>query len=166
MKSKTLLLTCVLMLAIAGVVAAQMPDTTPPAPATTTALATSNTEISVSGTVVSWTSSELVIDKGAGQLMTFALDPKVLPATSFNAGERVTIRYHSLSGGTVYQVSNVAVDTQPRVAETQPKAEPRNYEVTTPADPQLPRTASGLPLLALLGLLAAGGAVAVRVVRS
>ena len=165
MKSKTLLLTCVLMLAIAGVVTAQMPDTTAPAPGTTTFLATANTEISVSGTVVSWTSTELVIDKGAGQHMTFALDPKVLPATTFTAGERVTVRYHSLSGGTVYQVSNVAVDTQPRVAEIQPKAEPRNYETTTSADLQLPETASGLPLLGLLGLLAMGGALAVCVAR-
>lgn len=171
MKSKLLLLTCAILLACAGVASAQMPATDPPAPGTSTALATTNAEISVTGKVVSWTSSELLIETSPGERMTFALDPKGLPAATFAVGERVTVRYHSLSGGTVFQVSNVALEpiakAEPLVkAELQPRAEPNSYEVAAPADPQLPQTASGLPLMALFGLLAAGGAVVVRVVRS
>jgi len=156
---KTFLLTCAFMLAIAGAVSAQVAGTTEPAPVATTALATENLEISVSGEVVSSTATELVIDSDAGQRMTFALDSETSPTTSFTAGERVTVQYHTLSGGTVYQAASIVVEPPAEVEQ------PPVDEMTTPASPRLPETASGLPLIGLLGLLAAGGAVAVRAAR-
>lgn len=189
MKLRTLLLTCACMLALAGVVNAQMTDTTKPAPVTTTDLATATSEISVSGTVVSSTSTELVIDSNAGQRMSFALDRNAIPAANFTVGEHVTVQYHSLSGGTVYQAAHVVIEPRVKVepmarvepmakveptttveprTEVEPmaKVEPRNYDVTAPDGAQLPRTASNLPLIGLLGLLALSGAVVTRVALS
>lgn len=153
---RTLLLTCAFMLAIAGAAVAQTADTVTPAPAAPTALATSTTELSVSGKVVSSTATELVIDSDAGQRMTFALDGDTTPATSFTAGERVTVQYHTLSGGTVYHAATIALLPEDKVEP--PVAEVAELD-------SLPNTASGLPLLGLLGLLAVGGAVTVRMAR-
>ena len=166
MMRKTFLLTCAFMLVIAGAVAAQTADQTAPAPAPeTTALATSNAEISVSGTVVSSTATELVIKSDDGLPMTFALDPKTSPKATFTAGERVTVQYHSLTGGTVFQA--VTIDVEPAAqAEPMDKDEPADSENMTSTSPRLPQTASLLPLIGLLGLLSFAGAVGVRVARS
>jgi len=153
MKWRTLLLTCALVFGITGVAAAQTADTTTPAPEATTALATSDSEISVSGEVVSSTSTELVIDSDAGERMTFALDPETSEVASFTAGERVTVRYRTSSSGTVHQAASIAVEPPAEVDE----------ETTLDS---LPATASSLPLIGLLGFLALGGAVALRVARS
>jgi hypothetical protein len=161
MKCRTLLLTCAFLLLVSGAVAAQVTDTKPAAPPETTTLAATSTDISVSGKVVSSTSTELAIDTDAGQRMTFALDPKTTPVTTFTVGERVTVQYHSTSGGTVYQAASITVEAPVPV-----KVETQVAEVTTPASPRLPDTGSALPLIGLLGLFAVGGAVAVRVVRS
>jgi hypothetical protein len=163
MMRKTLILTCAFMLAIAGVVAAQTADKTEPAPApATTALATSTSEVSVSGEVVSSTATELVIKTDAGEPMTFALDPETSPKANFSAGERVTVQYHSLSGGTVFQA--VTVDVEPAAqAEAVARDEPAGGEDMTSTSPRLPQTASVLPLIGLLGLLSFGGAIGVRV---
>lgn len=144
MKWRTLLLTCALVFGIAGVAAAQTADPVTPAPEATTALATSESQISVSGEVVSTTSTELVIDTDAGERMTFALDPETSDVSTFTVGERVTVRYRSSSSGTVIQAASVAVEPPDR----------------------LPATATSLPLIGLLGLLALGGAAALRVARS
>lgn len=160
MKLRTVILAGACMLALAGFAAAQSEAATPTqVPVATTTLAADATDITVSGEVVSSTSTALVIDSDAGQEMTFELDPLVTPASSFRVGERVTVKYHSLSGGTVYRAANV-------VAETEHQVEPQKYEVASADLPSLPDTATGLPLLALLGLVAVGGAVAVHVVRS
>jgi hypothetical protein len=158
MKFRTLALTFAFVSAIAGVVAAQPLDTTKK-PVETTALANSSSDISVSGKVVSSTSTELVIDSDSGSRMTFALDPNTTPATSFTAGERVTVKYHSSSGGTVYQAASITVDPPTEI-------EREVDEVSTPFNERLPDTASVLPLIALVGFLAVGGAVAVRIARS
>ena len=157
MKLRTLTLTCAFVSAIAGVAAAQPLNTTEK-PAETTALANSASDISVSGEVVSSISTELVVDTDAGSRMTFALDPKATPASSFTAGQRVTVKYHSASGGTVYQAASIAVEPPTEVE--------RPDDVTTSSSDRLPDTASALPLIALLGLLAAGSAVAIRIARS
>lgn len=154
MKSRTLSLTCALMLAITGAVAAQQLERTEPA--TTSALADSSSELAVAGTVVSSTSTELVIDTDAGRRMTFALDPATAPGRTFTPGERVSVQYHSQSGGTVNQIASITV----------PPAEVTRRDPTTRDSSRLPATASALPWIGLLGLLAAGGAVAVRVARS
>jgi hypothetical protein len=160
MKLRTLFMAGALMLTLAGVVAAQTVAPTPtPAPVATTTLADASSDITVSGKVVSSTSTELVIDSDAGQRMSFALDPNTIPTATFTVGERVTVKYHSMSGGTVFQAANIVVEPQTEV-------EPQDVEVVTPDSPQLPETASELPLIGLLGLLAMGGAVVTRVALS
>jgi hypothetical protein len=144
------------MLAIAGTLAAQQVDDKKPA--TTSALANASTDIAVSGDVVSSTSTELVITTDAGKRMVFVLDPATTPATTFTVGEHVAVKYHSTSGGTVYQAANVTVETA--------RTEPRENDSTSADTSALPSTASALPLIGLLGLLALGGAVAVRIARS
>ncbi|HEX4956456.1 MAG TPA: hypothetical protein VF017_23970 [Thermoanaerobaculia bacterium] len=163
MKVRTLLLTSVLMLTVVSTAVAQTPE--PTKPATTAALATTSAEMSVSGTVVSCTSTELVMDSDAGQRMTFALDPKTKPATTFTAGERVTVLYHTMSDGTVYHAASVVIEPRPKVMP-QARVEPQatGYSETSTGS-RLPNTASSLPLIGLLGLLAMGGAVVVRVAR-
>lgn len=160
MRLRTLASTCVLACAIAGAAAAQPLDTNKPAQGPGTALASASSEISVSGKVVSSSSTELVIDSDAGQRMTFALDPDTTTPTTFTAGERVAVRYHSSSGGTVHQAASIAVEPP-----TEVRSRPNELR-TSSTSPRLPDTASGLPLIGLLGLLAVSGAVAVRVVRS
>jgi hypothetical protein len=103
--------------------------------------------------VISATSTELVIDSDAGERMTFALDPETSEVTSFTAGERVTVRYRTSSSGTVFQAASIAVEPPVEVDEE------------TTLD-RLPATASSLPLTGLLGLLALGGAAALRATRS
>ena len=153
MKWTTLLLTCALVFGIAGVAAAQTADAVTPEPEATTALASSDSEISVSGEVVSSTSTELVIDSDAGERMTIALDPDTSEVASITAGERVTVRYRTSSSGTVHQVASIAVEP------------PAEVDEETTFD-RLPATASSLPLLGLLGFLALGGAAALRFARS
>jgi len=153
MKLRTALLMCAFVLAIAGAVVAQT------VPAATAPLARTNSDISVTGKVISSTSTELVMDNDAGQRMTFVLDPQTSSPTAFTVGARVTVLYHTQSGGTAYQAASISVLPPAAIA-------PQVAEVTTPATPRLPRTASGLPLLGLLGLFAASGALAVRVARS
>src|SRR4030095_12180144 len=152
MKRRLLLLTCVLTLLVAGAAVAQMTDTTPAKPPGTMTMAMSTPEISVSGKVVSSTSTELAIDNDRGERMTFLLDPKTAPATTFTVGDRVTVQYHARSDNTMFQAARITVE--PPV-----KVETHVAEVTTPAPAPLPATASGLPLIGLLGFLAVGGAV-------
>lgn len=160
MKIRTVILAGACMLALAGIAAAQSAASAPTqVPVATTTLAADATDVTVSGNVVSSSTTALVIDSDAGQRMTFELDPEALPAASFRVGERVTVKYHSLSGGTVYRAANIVVEPKAQI-------EPQGIDVASAGDPPLPVTASGLPLLALLGLGALGGVVAVRVVRS
>ncbi|HVS66020.1 MAG TPA: hypothetical protein VMT85_21250 [Thermoanaerobaculia bacterium] len=142
MKRISILLIFALALVLAGAATAQQAQ---PAQQTSSAesaaLETTTEETTVSGTVVSATSTELVVDTDAGTRMTFALDPT--STTRFAVNERVTVSYHSETGGTVHQAVRVDAD-----------------------EPRLPATAGSLPLIGLLGLLAVGGAVAVRVARA
>ena len=141
MKRISTLLICTLALVLAGAATAQQAQPAQQQPNLAESdLETTTEERTVSGTVVSATSTELVINTDAGTRMTFALDPT--STTRFAVDERVTVAYHSETGGTVHQV------------------------VRATAEPRLPATAGSLPLIGLLGLLAAGGAVAMRVARA
>jgi hypothetical protein len=161
MKRTSTLLICALALVLAGSVAAQEPQPAQlqPSPAESAALETTTEEATVSGTVVSATSTQLVINTDAGTRMTFALDPT--STTRFTAGERVTVEYHTETGGTVHQAVRVAA-AQPAAVTPRAATDSRDFDDRS----SLPATAGSLPLIGLLGLLAVGGAVAVRAARS
>lgn len=134
MKPSRIFLICTFALVFASAATAQPAQET--SSTESAALETTSEETTVSGTVVSATSTQLVIDSDEGERMSFALDPT--STTQFAVDDRVTVAYHSETGGTVQQAVSVA------------------------AEPSLPATAGNLPLIGLLGLLAVGGAVAVR----
>lgn len=141
-------LTAVLTLAIVGRVEAQQVEvTSPPA----TELATSDATVMVTGTVVSSTSSEVVIDTDTGARLTFAVDDTTTRPTSLTAGERVHVQYHALSGGK-YHAADIAAAALAEELD----------EVEVAADPLLPVTASPLALIGLLGLVAASGGFLIR----
>ncbi|HUP24407.1 MAG TPA: hypothetical protein VNB06_15855 [Thermoanaerobaculia bacterium] len=160
MKRISTLLICALALAFAGAATAQQaqPAQLQPSSAESAALETTTEEATVSGTVVSATSTQLVINTDAGTRMTFALDPT--STTRFAVNERVTVAYHTETGGTVHQVVRVAA-TQPAAVTPRADTDSRDYDSA-----RLPATAGSLPLIGRLGLLAVGGAVAVRVARA
>jgi hypothetical protein len=159
MKRISIFLICALALVGTGAAAAQQaqPAQLQPNPPASAPLETRTAETTVSGTVVSATSSQLVINSDAGTRMTFALDPT--STTRFTVGERVTVDYHTETGGTVHQAVRVAA-AQPAAVTPRADTDSRDYD-----DDSLPATAGSLPLIGLLGLLAVGGAVAVRVAR-
>jgi hypothetical protein len=161
MKRTSIFLICALALVGTGAAAQQaQPAQLQETPQASSApLETRTAETTVSGTVVSATSTQLVIDNDAGTRMTFALDPT--STTRFTAGQRVTVDYHTETGGTVHQAVRVAA-AQPAAVTPRADTDSRDYDDRS----SLPATAGSLPLIGLLGLLAVGGAVAVRVGRA
>jgi len=121
---------------------------------------------SVSGTVVSSSSSSLVIKTDSGSRMTFQVDTSSNLPVGIAAGDRVSLDYESLAGGK-YHVSRVSSEstTMPSGSERYGKTETPSTETSGAAGEKpekLPRTASPLPLIALIGSLSVGAAVGIR----
>ena len=138
-------------------------ETTPPATgAASTSTATASLK-SADGKVISTSASSLVILTDAGNRLTFNLDAATAEPASLAAGDRVTVRYSELaaSGNHADSVTLAAAPPSAAVAETTlPSATtPPTAEAATTAAPEaspdLPRTASRLPLILLVGTLAA-----------
>lgn len=147
-----------------------------------------DTSMQVTGTVISSDANRLVVKNDNGQEMVFIITDKQVNASQFHAGDRVTASYTTLAGtGAVVSkiVSAPALETTTKTQYTPPVAEtkvtPPAPAVTTtttttvaPVAPEsydsgnskstieLPATASPMPLVALLGLLGAGGAATIR----
>jgi hypothetical protein len=138
---------------------------------------------SVTGTVVSSTADSLVIDTASGR-QTFTVDASSTVPSGLMAGARVTVAYHSLSGGGMHAatVTTLAPSTgsmtagsttaapAPTAQTTEPTTdtslpEPAPADTASTTSRELPRTASNLPALGLLGLFALGGALALRFAR-
>jgi hypothetical protein len=158
---------------------------------TTVAIADSTTPNTiVTGKVISSTPTQLVVEDGAGARTTFVVDAGAVPSTIM-VGDKVSVTYQSQAGGSfrATNVSAVALSDleSSKVAvndpSTLPPANP-SYESTTTtttststtvADSSLdndltadtlPATASNLPLVLLLGVLALGGFILRTVTRS
>lgn len=139
----------------------------------------------LSGTVVSSSSTQLVIDTATGQ-RTFDVDASSNLPAGLAVGSRVDVDYHELAGGRMHAATvrmSSAAPTTP-TAETTSPTTPTTTDMprtTAPATgtgmaatddddddaPQratgsLPRTASPLPLLGLAGLAALAGGLALR----
>ncbi len=160
-------------LAIASVAAAQ---TNPAAKPTDSGVM--DTSMQVTGAVISSDANRLVVKTDNGQEMVFIITDKQVDASMFRAGDRVTASYTTLAGtGAVVSkvVAAPALVTTTTTTYTPPAAETKVTTTTvvpataTPYDSKaeqtsdvLPATASPLPLVALLGLLGAGGAATIR----
>ena len=137
-------------------------------------------QTSVSGTVVSSTTDTLVIRMDDGTQRTFSVRTStMLPSSRLAAGNRISVRYRPVNGGT-FEAENVTLadasmagapvtgtngsaTTDPSRG-TQPPAASSNEPVpsTTEEDRNLPGAASPLPLLALVGSGAMLTALAMR----
>ena len=125
---------------------------------------------SMDGKVVSTSASALVILTDAGTRQTFNLDAATAEPASLAAGDRVTVRYSTLTGGgnhadavtlaaapSTAPAPSTLTTTQTTTttsASSAPAAEPLPADATAPST-ALPRTASSLPLILLVGTLAA-----------
>lgn len=174
MKYRILIPTLILALASFGTVA--VADSTTP-----------NTI--VSGKVISSTPTQLVVEDTNGARTTFVVDAGAVPSTIM-VGDRVSVTYQSQAGGSFRATNVSAVNLtdleSSKVAMNEsslPPATP-SYDVnsttttttsSTVADNSLdndlsadtlPATASNLPLILLLGVLALGGFILRTVTRS
>jgi hypothetical protein len=174
MKYRILIPTLILALASFGTVA--VADSTTP-----------NTI--VSGKVISSTPTQLVVEDTNGARTTFVVDAGAVPSTIM-VGDRVSVTYQSQAGGS-FRATNVSavnltdLESSDRAMNdsSMPPATP-SYDVSsttttttssTVADNSLdndlsadtlPATASNLPLILLLGVLALGGFILRTVTRS
>jgi hypothetical protein len=174
MRNRLLCLLGVAVLVFATGLAAQ---TTDPAMTTQT----------ISGKVISSSSTSLVIETDTGTRQTFVVDAQSNLPSALTPGSRISVDYHTLSGGTYHAAR--ATTLSAAAAPAQPTTEARPVEPTTTPDTtpapvdttpdtsstmgtttdtdtskttrRMPATASPLPLVGLVGLasLAAGAAL-------
>jgi hypothetical protein len=147
---------CVLGGAIALI--AETPTAANPAPTSTASAALKSAD----GKVISTSASSLVIETDAGNRLTFNLDATTAEPASLAAGDRVTVRYSELvaSGNHADSVTLAAAPPSAVAEATLPSPAPAPAaDAAVPAAPtstsDLPRTASRLPLILLVGTLAA-----------
>ena len=145
-----------------------------------------DTSLQVTGAVITSEANRLVVKTDNGQEMVFIITDKQVDASMFHPGDRVTASYVTLAGtgAVVTKVTMVTAPVTPTVTTYTPPA-PRAEAKVTPPPPKpavapapapsappapvaasepdlLPATASPMPLVALLGLLGAGGAATIR----
>ena len=150
-----------LVLAILGVVLAQdgTYDSTAPQPQAST----------MSGTLVSSTGSTLVIRTDTGVETTFVLDADSILPASMVPGDRVTIEYHIRQEGG-YHASHVTMNsagtTAPGTMSASVSAVDQGPGTTSDHDEMLPRTASPVPLVAMLSVLSITTAAGLRLLAS
>lgn len=115
----------------------------------------------ISGTLVASTDSSLVVRSDAGVESTYTVDSSTVLPASLTPGDRVSVDYHMLDGGAYHasRVTNLAGS-----GSTAPA--PASASGTDPSgsSAELPRTASPLPLFAVMGVLAIGAALGVRAI--
>lgn len=174
-------------LAIAAAAAAQSDSAAKPANT-----GVGDYSMQVTGSVVSSEANRLVVKDDSGHEMVFIITDKQVDASQFHAGDRVTASYVTLAGTGAVVSKVVAVPAEATTTVTTyspPPAETRTTTVvetrrapepiaptaavapvtsgTYAANDQqavktLPSTAGPLPLVALIGLLGAGGAATIR----
>jgi hypothetical protein len=119
----------------------------------------------ISGAIVSMSGSSLVIRADDNSKMTFTLDENSLLPNKISPGDRVTVSYHILDGGIYHAADVTATPTSTTSAATTPAGTAQQgQQPATSADTGMPRTASPLPFVALMGVLSVGGAFFLRAV--
>ena len=140
-------------------------------------------EMTVSGTIVSSTPTQIVVKTADGREMTFAVDAQSTVPSGLVVSNPVTVVYHDMGNNTFHAArvtstgtstgSTTTTRTESTTTRTEPpptsQSEPMP-ESTTPATTRtrsgrMPATASNLPLVGLAGLLSLGAALGVRSLR-
>lgn len=153
-----------------------------------------DTSMKVTGSVISVDENRLVVKDEKGAEMVFIITDKQVNASQFRPGDRVTASYTTLAGTGAVVTKVISAPTPVTTTTTTyvapaapaPEAQVTTRTVTTPAPATttttvapvaarpyeseqradvLPATASPMPLVALLGLLGAGGAATIRRLR-
>ena len=140
-----------LTIGVAGFAAAQYDNGT----ATTT---TTTTKADVSGTVVTSTSSSLSIRTDDGSTMTFSRDATSFVPATLKPGDRIRVSYGSATDGgqlvssvTLLPMSTTSTTT---TNSTYPSSTTRSS--SSSMNDELPRTASPIGAIGLLGLVSLG----------
>ena len=135
---------------------------------TTQTSTTTTTDMTVSGTVVSSDNDNLTIRTDTGT-MTFKLDTALDRARYGNlaAGTRVAVTHRMETAGTnagMDVATNINVTSEPSASTTTSTTTTTTTDNTYAQNTRstLPATASSLPLVGLLGVLALAGALALR----
>ena len=149
--------------------------------------------LNVSGKVISWSPSSLVLQTDKDIRMTFAIDSQTTkPASDPKVGDVVTVEYHTLANGSFHAAevelggsmastttdveTTPAYGTQPTTTTTTTTTETETTSTAASdlddADDtddaytsELPQTASPFALVGLIGLLALAGAAGLHVAR-
>lgn len=112
-----------------------------------------------SGTVVSSSSTTLVVKTEAGDQMTFKLDSQSAVPTQLKADDKIDVRYQIMDDGT-FQVAEV------RTVGSQPESTGTTGQTGAPAQESgskpLPRTASPVVLIGVIGLGSLGAAAGLK----
>lgn len=90
----------------------------------------------VSGKVISSSSSSLVIETDTGTRQTFVVDAQSNLPSGLTPGSRISVDYHSLAGGTFHAAR--ATTLSAATAPAQPMTEARPVEPATPRDTRMP----------------------------
>ena len=152
-RTTALLMVSAFTLALAFTAAAQY-DTPSPSAAPTTDMTRS-----AMGTVVSVSESSLVIKTENGDQMIFTRDTGSTIPVMVSVGSSVRVDYETPEPG-VFHVSNVIVNAGGSDMTSQRDA--TTPSTTTTETEALPKTASPLPFVGLLGLMSLGGAVLIH----
>ncbi|PYQ01918.1 MAG: hypothetical protein DMF82_17985 [Acidobacteria bacterium] len=142
------------------------------------------TALTVSGTVVSSSPTQVVIKTDDGRQMTFAVDAQSTVPAGLAQGNPVTVSYHEMGGGTFHAASvTVSSAGMPSTTANPPSTDTSTYANTTrttaPAAQEpmesagaktrttrrMPSTASPLPLIGLAGLLSLSAGLGLRALR-
>jgi len=137
------------------------------------------TTSTISGTLVSSSTESVVVRTDAGVKSTFTVDDGTALPANMTPGDRVTVEYHMLDGG-VYLASRLALEegsgtpsrsgasgsdsALPASAETPEAAGGTGSPTSSESGGELPRTASPLPLIAGIGVLAILAALGLRAI--
>ena len=118
-------------------------------------------DLTATGRVVSTGNASLVLrTDDHGQLIPFVVGTTTEMPSGLPVGTRVTVHYHPI--GTTNQMADRVVLVQTNLASAQAPATPSPGAPEEPAGTRLPRTASPLPFVGLLGLAALAGSILVR----
>ena len=115
----------------------------------------------ISGKVVSSSGTSLVVRTDDNVQMTFTLDGSSVLPDRMVPGDRVTVSYHVLEGG-AYHAANVSADTLRSATAPTGTTGDNGQASATGANERMPKTASPLPILALIGALSIISALGLR----